>query len=92
MWHVSVYRPSRFVDFLEKVARDVLHGFGDSSLGEWRELGTAFHLRRRLSAKEQESVGPALDARATPVATARSLAATRWMPPNLRYMIEEEIG
>jgi hypothetical protein len=56
----------------EEVARDVLGGFGDATLGEWTEdRRTAFHLRRRLSAYEQKRVGDAADLRGTEEARKR---------------------
>ena len=66
---------------------------GDVSLGEWREWsGKAFHIRRRLSQVEQESVGPVVDIRRTPEALMRA----RRLGPMLRLapaeVLEEEIG
>jgi hypothetical protein len=50
-----------------------LTGVGDATLGEWREwTGYAFHLRRRLSAREQRGVGPVVDIRGTAEAQARA--------------------
>jgi hypothetical protein len=46
---------------LERMAREVLEGFGDANLGEWVENGvTAFHLRRRLTEAEKEGIGEAV--------------------------------
>ncbi|HZR50090.1 MAG TPA: hypothetical protein VFB06_11280 [Streptosporangiaceae bacterium] len=43
---------------LEREAERQLAGVGDASLGEWREwTGKAFHIRRRLTAREQRAVG-----------------------------------
>lgn len=89
MWHASAHIPGSIIvwPLLEKLAHDALDGVGDASLGEWRERGnTAFHLRRRLSAVEQESVGPAVDIRGTPeydkrVAAVRASPWGRDLPP-----------
>ena len=84
MWHVSIAvnpnvgRPSKD-EILEQALR-VLRGVGDAHLGEWSEWGNAFHLRRRLSAKEQERVGVLRDVRGTPEAKARLDAVRQWLP------------
>lgn len=84
VWHASVAaypigaRVSARV--LRRVAFTVLASVGDRAAGQWEELGdVAFHLRRRLTAEEQASVGPAIDVRGTKEATSR-LAA---MPADL---------
>lgn len=68
-------------------------GAGSPALGEWQEQSlVAYHLRRRLSAAEQERVGPAVDIRGQPEALARVRAigpAVRLVPPG---MIAAEIG
>lgn len=48
---------------------------GDASLGEWVEHwpGSAFHLRRRLSAREQQLVGEVVDIRGDEAEVARRL-------------------
>lgn len=49
-----------------------LIGVGDASRGEWEEwTGRAYHVRRRLSAAEQASVGDAVDIRGTAEAVKR---------------------
>lgn len=49
-----------------------VEGVGDEVSGQWEEYtGKAFHVRRRLSAEEQESIGPAIDIRGTPEAMSR---------------------
>lgn len=56
-------------------AEQELASVGDPSLGEWREWsGYAYHLRRRLTAAEQERVGPVVDVRLTEEARRRALA------------------
>lgn len=50
-----------------------MKGVGDVGAGEWREwTGRAFHLRRRLSEREQRFVGPVVDVRRTPDALRRA--------------------
>ena len=59
---------------LEREAERHLAGVGDPSLGEWREwTGKAFHIRRRLSAREERQTGPAIDIRRTPEAIERAM-------------------
>lgn len=70
-----------------------LAGVGDAALGEWREWsGRAFHLRRRLSAREQLAVGPVVDIRRTPEARRRA----ERLGPLLAYVpadaLAEELG
>jgi hypothetical protein len=60
VWHASVHgrygAPVWLV--LEEIARVELRGVGDATAGEWAERGlTAFHLRRRLTAKEMVAAG-----------------------------------
>lgn len=95
VWHASV-APMRGIPLrtdLERQAEKELEGVGDASLGEWREWsGKAFHIRRRLSAAEQEPVGPVVDIRGTAEARMR---ASR-LGPLLRLapdeVLEEELG
>jgi hypothetical protein len=53
VWHASVM-PRRAVGraFVEQTAHLALLGAGDAALGEWREWGDAFHIRRRLTDAE----------------------------------------
>lgn len=61
-----------------------LSGVGDRSLGQWLEwTGTAFHVRRRLSAEEQSLVGPAVDCRGTGEWSRRFDLARPDSPPQL---------
>lgn len=58
---------------LEREALRQLAGVGNASAGEWREWsGKAFHIRRRLTAAEARTTGPALDIRRTPEAGRRA--------------------
>jgi hypothetical protein len=51
---------------LRKLAEAALAGAGDPRLGEWHEwTGRAYHLRRRLTEREQALVGPVVDCRGT---------------------------
>lgn len=65
---------------LQAQAYAELEGVGDESLGYWEEWARAFHLRRRLSASEQERVGPAVDIRGTPEVSVRLYAVRKWLP------------
>jgi hypothetical protein len=95
VWHASV-APVRGFPIrtdLERQAEKELEGVGDVRLGEWREWsGKAFHIRRRLSAAEQEAVGPVMDIRRTPEALMRAAR----LGPLLRLapgeVLEEELG
>lgn len=50
-----------------RIALSALEGVGNASLGEWEEKGNngVYHVRRRLSAEEQNMVGDARDIRGT---------------------------
>ena len=52
----------------EQMALAALEGVGDASLGEWRERGSAFHIRRRLTDEERKLAGnlQVRDIRGTP--------------------------
>jgi len=74
---------------LEQMAERALNGVGDASLGEWREwTGRAFHLRRRLSEKEERMIGPAVDVRHLPEGRERFEAVRRRQP----WVTEEMFG
>lgn len=78
---------------LEREAERQLAGVGDATLGEWREWsGKAFHLRRRMSEREQPTVGPVMDIRRTPEALKRAAvlgSRLRLAPPEV---LDEELG
>ena len=62
-------------------ALDALSGVGDASRGEWEEwTGYAYHVRRRLSLREERAVGPAIDIRGTTEADARLRRVRQWLP------------
>lgn len=66
---------------LRVLARALLVGVGDASLGEWEEwTGAAFHVKRRLTPAEAEGVGPVVDIRHLPEAGERLRAAARANP------------
>jgi hypothetical protein len=93
VWHASVAGPGLSPTILQRLALDVLTGVGDASLGEWHEwTGRAYHVRRRLSAAEQERVGPAIDCRGTPEAARRFYAMQRQLPPHAISLAAEELS
>ncbi len=71
-----------------------LAGVGDAELGEWREFtGYAFHLRRRLSAREQRQVGPVVDIRCSLEAKRRAgLLPSDILGLVPAHVLAEEIG
>lgn len=75
------------------MAYEQLGSKGDASLGEWTDdRQEAFHLRRRLSAAEQELIGPAIDLRGTEEALKRFDSVVRVLPPEAVYLAEEELN
>jgi hypothetical protein len=85
LWHSSTASLPGFMpvrDILRNYALDALRGVGDASLGEWEEwTGYAFHVRRRLTEREQRQVGEVVDVRGTPEAQARYERVRRYLPP-----------
>jgi len=81
---------------LRRFALESLEGVGDASLGEWEEwTGYAFHIRRRLSAEEQEPIGEVVDIRGTPEARRRLERVMQYVmrsPQALRILREEARG
>lgn len=92
VWHASV-AGSIIKAVLEREAERQLLGVGDATLGEWREVGNkAFHIRRRLSEREQRRVGPAVDIRRSDEARMRAGRVAhllRLAPPEV---LEDELG
>ena len=83
VWHASAapFGGIPVKDILRTVAFGALRGVGDPVLGEWEEwTGRAYHIRRRLTRHEQQSVGNVVDIRGTAEATLR-LAAVRHLLP-----------
>ena len=72
---------------MEKEAERQLAGVGDPSLGEWREAGQkAFHIKRRMTEREQRLIGPAVDIRGSDEARMRAGRVANWLrlaPPEL---------
>lgn len=93
MWHSSAASipPGHAAGaVLKSVALDQLAGVGDLSL-EWHEWsGTAFHVRRRLTAAEQERVGPVVDCRDTAEWNKRFKAVRRYLPPQGLELAQQE--
>ena len=76
---------------LEQVARSELAGVGDAELGEWVEWsGYAYHVRRRLTLREQTGIGPAVDVRGTPEAGKRVKAALARLPKVVQDRLRAE--
>jgi hypothetical protein len=90
VWHVSVASPGIPIrGQLEAECERQLSGVGDASLGEWREwTGRAFHLRRRLSVREQRDVGPVVDVRGSEEARRRA----ERLGPMLSYVPAEVLA
>lgn len=58
-----------------------LAGVGDAGLGEWAWWGdVGFHVRRRLTEREQAYVGEAVDIRGSDEARARIRRVRQWLP------------
>ena len=78
---------------MERQAERELAGVGDAALGEWREYsGRAFHLRRRLNAAEEQSVGPAVDVRGTDEARRRALTLGHLLDYVPDEILDDELG
>lgn len=68
MWHASVGNIKDFKS-ARRYAFVALDAVGDVEAGQWIEQSPyAFHVRRRLSAIEQQSVGAPVDIRDDPAA------------------------
>ena len=75
------------------MAFEILDDYGDASAGEWTEdRPRAFHLRRRLSAQEQEIVGDAVDCRETDEGVKRFQAIKSVLPKQCYTLVAEELG
>jgi hypothetical protein len=94
VWHASVATSGIAIPaLLETEARRQLAGVGDPAAGEWTEwTGRAFHLRRRLGAREMPRVGPVVDVRGTPEARRRAARLgdlLRYVPAEV---LNDELG
>jgi len=65
---------------LRRMALAAIDGVGDAELGQWEEMGRAFHVRRRLTAEEAEMVGEVVDIRGTPEARRRLRSVSHLLP------------
>lgn len=78
---------------LGRLAMRALHGVGSRERGEWHDwTGTAYHVRRRLNAKEQAKVGDVLDVRGKPEAMERFAAIQSLLPQRAVEIAMEEIA
>jgi hypothetical protein len=86
VWHASAapapdYPLQPSTESLRTWARAALEGVGDAALGEWEEWsGRAYHVRRRLSAREQRHVGQVRDIRGSWEAEQRLRRVQQWLP------------
>lgn len=72
------------------IALDELAGVGDPTLGEWHEwTGKAYHVRRRLTPEEQQSVGPVVDVRRTEEGFGRARALSVACPHMANFAARE---
>jgi hypothetical protein len=96
VWHASVSARFPIRDVCRREVLRQLDGLGDASLGEWGEWsGDAYYIRRRLSVREQVSVGPVVDVRFTPEAVERLqlfALAVPYLPPAFWAMALDEVG
>lgn len=70
-----------------------LVGVGDPARGEWFEwTGRAFHVRRRLGAREDLRVGPVVDVRGTDEARRRAAALGDLIRVAPAEVLAEELG
>lgn len=88
VWHASA-APLRGLSWppavLQAAAQLAIKGVGDTRLGEWEEwTGFAWHVRRRLSAREQRPVGQVVDIRGTAEEARRLAAVDRWLSAGAR--------
>jgi|SRR5882724_9397413 len=87
VWHASV-AGSLVKAVLESEAARQLAG-----VGEWREPGEkAFHIRRRLTAREQRLVGPVVDIRRSGEARMRAARLGGLLALAPPEVLAEEIG
>lgn len=82
-------RYTRNWTLLEQIAREELAHVGDAALGEWAERGDlAFHLRRRLTAREMADgrIEAVLDVRGSPEHARRVQQMRRFLPPSVQQL------
>jgi hypothetical protein len=75
------------------IAMRALNGVGDATAGEWRDwTGKAYHVRRRLTAKECGDKIAMRDARQTVEASTRLIEAWESLHPMVQRAALEELG
>lgn len=92
VWHASVRTYGNQRDGVARLlALRALHGVGDASLGQWEEGGrSAYHIRRRLSMREQLERGLAMrDIRGTVEAADRAKAIVLLTPQLSLFAMQE---
>lgn len=97
VWHASICPRYSSVGFALKTLWEIavveLHGVGDATAGEWREVGdTAVHLRRRLQVQEMKYAGikEVCDVRGTPEYVKRIERMVPFLPPQMRAIPLEQ--
>lgn len=91
VWHVSARQITGDWGGSFALARHALRDVGDASRGEWEERTERtriLHLKRRLSASEDELVGPLRDIRGTDEERRRLHALVREAPAARPYALE----
>ena len=93
MWHASIASRSPLLNWQRAgLARAALTGVGDAMLGQWTEDNPeAFHLRRRLTAREVllGGIGAVLDIRGTEEAARRIQRVRPFLPAPLAFAPDE---
>lgn len=90
MWHASASSP--IARLRKKFALKVLSGVGSARLGEWHdERGMVYHVRRRLTPSEAESVGEVLDLRGTPAGQERAAVLLDALQRSASGMVVQEV-
>lgn len=92
VWHASVRTYGNQRDGIARLlALRALEGVGDASLGQWEEGGrSAYHIRRRLSMREQLERGLAMrDIRGTEEAAQRLAEIVRLVPQVAALALQE---
>lgn len=96
VWHCSVAdtrKPFPDMEAFRGLAYEILDGRGDPRLGEWEEPShIAFHLKRRLAASEQMSVGDVTDIRGTSEGYERFLKMQKFLPVGAVPIAMREMG
>lgn len=89
VWHASV--AGKFAAKVRRrLALEVLQGVGVPELQWEQDRSVAYHIRRRLTPEEQQSVGEVKDLRGTFEGGMRYREALKVLPPELRWVAENE--